>query len=108
MLDYQIFGGVIQQGIGPWRPNDGFGIAVGTTHVNPNVANAEILANGLGVGPGFVQRNEYVTEAWYGWEATHWLNWKLDAQYVICPGGYTNLQNRNALVVGVRTTVDFW
>ena len=107
-LDYQIFGGLVQYGLGTWRPKDGIGIAVGTTHVNPNVANAQIVANALGVGPGYVQRNEYVTEAWYGWQTTPWLNLKLDAQYVICPGGYTTPKDRNALVVGVRTTVDFW
>jgi porin len=108
MLDYQIFWGVVQYGLGTWRPKDGFGIAVGTTHVNPNVADAQIMANALGVGPGFVQRNEYVPEAWYGWQAAPWLNLKLDAQYVICPGGYTTPTNRNAFVLGVRTTVDFW
>jgi porin len=108
MTDYQVFGGIVQYGLGPWRPKDGYGIAVGTTHVNPNVANAQIQANALGVGPGFVQRNEYVTEAWYGWQTAPWLNLKLDAQYVICPGGYTNPSNRNAFVLGVRTTVDFW
>jgi porin len=106
--DYQIFGGIVQYGLGPWRPKDGYGIAVGTTHVNPNIADAQILANALGVGPGFVQRNEYVTEAWYGWQTAPWLNLKLDAQYVICPGGYTNPSNRNAFVLGVRTTVDFF
>ncbi len=108
MLDYQVFTGVVQYGLGPWRPRDGFGIAVGTTHVNPNIANAQILANALGVGPGYVQRNEYVTEAWYGWQAAPWLNLKLDAQYVITPGGYTTPTNRNAFVLGVRTTVAFW
>ena len=108
MTDYQIFWGLVQYGLGPWRPKDGFGIAVGTTHVNPNIANAQILANALGVGPGFVQRYEYVTEAWYGWQATPWLNLKLDAQYVICPGGYTAPTDRNAFVLAVRTTIDFW
>ena len=107
-LDYQIFWGIVQYGLGSWRPKDGFGIAVGSTHVNPNIANAQILANSLGVGPGYVQRNEYVTEAWYGWQTTPWLNLKLDAQYVICPGGYTTPTNRNAFVLGVRTTVAFW
>ena len=107
-LDYQIFGGIVQYGLGTWRPRDGYGIAVGTTHVNPNIANGQILANALGVGPGYVQSNEYVTEAWYGWQTTPWLNLKLDAQYVICPGGYTTPTNRNAFVLGVRTTVDFW
>ena len=100
--------GLVQYGLGPWRPRDAYGIAVGTTHVNPNIANGQILANALGVGPGFVQHNEYVTEAWYGWQTTPWLNLKLDAQYVICPGGYTAPTNCNAFVLGVRTTVDFW
>jgi porin len=107
-LDYQIFWGLVQYGLGPWRPRDGYGIAVGTTRVNPNIANGQILANALGVGPGFVQRNEYVTEAWYGWQTTPWLNLKLDAQYVICPGGFTTPTNRNAFVLGVRTTIDLW
>ena len=106
--DYQVFLELVQYGLGPWRPKDGYGIAVGTTHVNPNIANGQIWANALGVGPGFVQRNEYVTEAWYGWQTAPWLNLKLDAQYVICPGGYTTPANRNAFVLGVRTTVDFW
>jgi porin len=107
-LDYQIFGGVVQYGLRTWRPKEGIGIAVGTTHVNPNIANAQVVANALGVGPGYVQRNEYVTEAWYGWQTAPWLNLKLDAQYVICPGGYSTPTNRNAFLVGVRTTVDFW
>ena len=108
MLDCQIFWGIAQYGLGTWRPRDGFGIVVGTTHVNPNVADAQIQANALGVGPGYVQRNEYVTEAWYGWQTTPWLNLKLDAQYVMCPGGYTTPTNRNAFVLGVRTTIDFF
>ena len=104
--DYQIALGIFQQGIGS-RAKDGFGLAVGTTEVNPNVANAQVVANALGVGPGYVQHNEYATEAWYGWQATGWMNLKFDAQYVVCPGGYTAPTNRNAFVLGVRTTVDF-
>ncbi len=106
--DYQIALGLIQQGVGPARPKDGFGLAVGTTQVNPNIANAQIEANSLGVGPGYVQRNEYATEVWYGWQATGWMNLKFSAQYVVCPGGYSAPTNRNAFVLGVRTTVDFW
>ncbi len=106
--DYQIALGLTQQGVGPSRPKDGFGLALGTTEVNPNIANAQVEANSLGVGPGYVQRNEYATEAWYGWQATGWMNLKFDAQYVICPGGYSAPTNRNAFVLGVRTTIDFW
>lgn len=104
--DAQIAFGLFQQGVGS-RPRDGWGVAVGGTQVNPNVANAQAVANALGVGPGYVQHIEYATEAWYGWQATGWLNLKFDAQYVICPGGYTQPDNRNAFVLGVRTTVDF-
>jgi len=104
--DYQIALGLFQQGVGS-RPKDGWGLAFGTTQVNPNIANAQAEANSLGVGPGYVQHNEYATEAWYGWQATGWLNLKIDAQYVICPGGYIAPTNRNALVLGIRTTVDF-
>ncbi|MGO9421453.1 carbohydrate porin [Roseiarcus sp.] len=104
--DYQVALGLFQQGVGA-RPKDGFGVTVGTTHVNPNIANAQAEANSLGVGPGYVQHNEYATEAWYGWQATGWMNLKFDAQYVICPGGYTTPTDRNAFVLGIRTTVDF-
>ena len=104
--NYQIAMGLFQQGVGS-RPRDGYGVAVGTTHVNANIADAQAQANSLGVGPGYTQHNEYATEAWYGWQATGWLNLKFDAQYVICPGGYTTPSNRNAFVVGIRTTVDF-
>lgn len=106
MLDYQIAVGLEQFGV-PTRPKDGLGLAAGTTQVNPNVANAQMIANGLGAGPGYVQHNEYVLEAWYGFQATGWLNLKYDVQYIICPGGYTSPTNRNALVMAVRTSVDF-
>ena len=98
--------GLTQQGVGS-RPEDGFGLAVGTTEVNPNLANAQIEANSLDVGPGYAERNEYASEVWYGWQATGWMNLKFDAQYVICPGGYSAPTNRNAFVLGLRTTVDF-
>ncbi len=103
----QIALGLFQQGVGPSRPKDGFGVALGTTEVNPSIAYGQTWANALGVGPGYVQHNEYATEAWYGWQATGWMNLKFDAQYVICPGGYTAPTNRNAFVLGLRTTVDF-
>ena len=54
-----------------------------------------------------MQHNEYAMEAFYGWQATGWLNLKFSAQYVILPGGYTAPDNRNAFVLGVRTSVDF-
>jgi len=103
-LDYQIAAGIIHHGVGSSRPKDEFGFAVGTTQDNPNITSVQILANALGVGPGYVQRNEYEMEAMYGWQATSWLNLKFDAQYVVCPGGYSAPYD----LMRSWTTVDFW
>ena len=105
--DYQIAWGLKQHGLWASRSQDEIGLALGTTQVNPAIANAQALANSLGVGPGYTQRNEYEMEVWYGWQATGWLNLKFDAQYIICPGGYSSNTNRNALVLGGRTSVFF-
>ena len=53
--DYQIALGFFQQGVGS-RPKDGWGVAVGTTHVNSNIANAQEEANSLGDRPGLCAR----------------------------------------------------
>jgi porin len=116
--DYQVALGLRYLGTFASRPSDEVAIAVGTTHENPRVAELEALANagvfpGV-IGPGYVQGNEVPIEAWYGWQATGWLNLKFDLQYVINPGGYSSqtldgvtTKNGNAFIVGMRTTVEF-
>jgi porin len=102
--DYQSAIGVKHTGTFASRPDDEIAFAVGTTHTN-SAAIANPNAGG----------NEVPIEAWYGWQATGWLNLKFDAQYVINPGGkgYTTLPNGewvhtdNAWVFGLRTTVKF-
>lgn len=97
--DYQIAGGVKHTGTFAWRPEDEVGFAVGTTHVN----SAALNPNAGG--------NEVPIEAWYGWQATGWLNLKFDAQYVINPGGRgfnaAGVKTDNAVVLGMRTEVHF-
>ncbi|MCK1390494.1 carbohydrate porin [Bradyrhizobium sp. 1] len=97
--DYQIAGGFRHTGTFTWRPQDEVGFAVGTTHVN----SAALSPNAGG--------NEVPIEAWYGWQATGWLNLKFDAQYVINPGGRgynaAGLKTDNAVVLGMRTEVHF-
>ncbi|CCE09294.1 hypothetical protein BRAS3843_3110034 [Bradyrhizobium sp. STM 3843] len=55
--------------------------------------------------------NEVPIEAWYGWQATGWMNLKFDAQYVINPGGRgfnaAGVKTGNAWVFGLRTVVHF-
>lgn len=103
--DYEVSWGVQHKGTFASRPNDEIAFAVGTTHVN-----SAVIANPNAGG------NEVPIEAWYGWQATGWLNLKFDLQYVINPGGrgyivplgQTNfVKTDNAWVYGLRTTVNF-
>jgi porin len=97
--DYQIAGGVKHTGTFASRPEDEVGFAIGTTHVN----SAALSLNAGG--------NEVPIEAWYGWQATGWMNLKFDAQYVINPGGRgfnaAGVKTDNAWVLGLRTVVHF-
>jgi len=97
--DYQIAWGIKHTGIFGWRPDDEVAFAVGTTHVN----SAALNPNAGG--------NEIPIEAWYGWQATGWMNLKFDAQYVINPGGRgfnaDGVKTENAWVFGLRTLVQF-
>jgi porin len=105
--DYQIAVGFKHTGTFASRPNDEVGIAVGTTHVNSAAAAFTPNAGG----------NEVPIEAWYGWQATPWLNLKFDAQYVINPGGRGFapsasapsgfVKTDDAFVFGMRTTINF-
>lgn len=101
--DYQISWGVQHKGTFASRPLDEIGFAVGTTHVN----SAALTPNAGG--------NEVPIEAWYGWQATGWMNLKFDLQYVMNPGGRgfvttpagTFVKTNDAWVLGLRTTVNF-
>jgi porin len=101
--DYEISWGVKHTGTFVGRPDDEIAFAVGTTHVN----SAALTPNAGG--------NEVPIEAWYGWQATPWLNLKFDVQYVINPGGRGYeptssggfVKTDNAWVLGMRTTVKF-
>jgi porin len=101
--DYEVSWGVQHKGTFASRPNDEVAFAVGTTHVN----SAALTPNAGG--------NEIPIEAWYGWQATGWLNLKFDLQYVINPGGRgfvatpsgAFVKTDNAWVLGLRTTVNF-
>ena len=97
--DYQVSLELKHTGTFASRPEDEVGFAVGTTHVN----SAALSPNAGG--------NEVPLEAWYGLQATGWLNLKFDAQYVINPGGRgfnaAGLKTDNAWVFGLRTVVKF-
>lgn len=107
-IDRQITGGILYHGLFPTRPNDDLGVGMGTSHINARIAGAQAAANALGIGPGYVQTGELVTEAWYGLQLTGSINIKGDLQYIHNPGGYNNYGvYKDIWVSGVRVTVAF-
>jgi porin len=54
-------------------------------------------------GAGFDEREEVAIEAFYGFEPLSWLHLKPTVQYVVNPGGDSDLDD--ALVLTLRTTV---
>jgi porin len=117
----QINFGLVQFGIGTWRPQDDIGVGMGETTMNPNVAAVQNLVNeynvlqgNFGVG-AYPAHTEWVGEAFYDIQATGWLQIKLDAQYIHDPGGFTasannlidGVSNKDAFLLGFRTTVNF-
>jgi porin len=102
--DYEIALGFTHKGTFASRPNDEIAFAVGTTHVNS-----------AAIGNPNAGGNEVPLEAWYGWQATPWLNLRFDVQYVINPGGRgyattpagTFVKTDDAWVFGLRTVVKF-
>ncbi|MEJ0092929.1 MAG: carbohydrate porin [Methylocella sp.] len=103
--DRQIAGGFLYHGPFDSRPNDDIGFAIGTTHVNPRIADGEAIANAAGVGQGFTQTGELTTEVFYGLQATGWLNLKGSLEYIHNPGG-TNFF-KDVIVSAVRVSITF-
>jgi porin len=112
LSDFFVEGGLNWKGIIPGRSHDEAGLAV--THAGIGAAavhfsNDVLFFTGLGApySPG-----ETIVEATYRARLTPWLKLQPDLQYVVNPGaGIPSTESlvplKNALVVGVRATVDF-
>ena len=104
-LDNQIAAGVFYTGPFAARPADKIGLAIGRTHVNSRIVEAERQQNAAGLGPVGVQSSEYVGEIFYSVHATRWLELRPNIQYVHQPGGIA--QNTDDVIVGLRLSVNF-
>jgi len=104
-VDNQIATGLFYTGPFDVRPQDEIGFALGRTHVNDRVAEAERLQNAAGLGPVPVQGSEYVVEVYYGLDAYPGLVLRPNLQFVHDPGGTS--QNKNALVLGLKVAATF-
>lgn len=105
-VDRQLAMGAIYNG--PFhRANDKLGAAVGTTHGSNELSRYEWLYNVLNPeAPIAVEdRAEVAAEVFYAWSPVPSFALRPSLQYVVNPGGST--QNRNAFVLGVRTSIVF-
>jgi len=112
LSDLSIAGGVNLTGLIPSRPNDQAGLAF--TYVGIGAAarrfSQEVIAF-TGFGSPYA-RGETAIEAVYQVQLKKWLSLQPDLQYVINPGAGIPTQQapaplKNALVVGLRLTVNF-
>jgi porin len=103
--DYAVTGGFAQAGTFEGRPDDVFGFAIGTVHVNGNTALFQRGQNFVDPGSVRVQTNEIVYEVDYQYQATPWLQLRPNLQYIQHVGGTG--QYPNALVFGLTTSINF-
>lgn len=105
VTDRQIAAGLVYTGLFGARPQDDIGFAIGSTHVNDRVADAEEAQNAAGLGPVAVQNSEYAMELYYTFRPRDGLLFRPNLQYVHRPGGTS--QNDDVLVLGLKTSANF-
>lgn len=104
-VDRTIAVGAIDRGMADSRPDDEFGIALAANHNNGRVASyTRQLNERLGEATP-IQGSEYVTELYYGWQASRWLVIRPDLQWVHHPGGSTDYSD--VYVVGFKSAINF-
>ncbi|QJU58977.1 carbohydrate porin [Sphingomonas sp. AP4-R1] len=99
--DNQTAVGLVLTGAIPGRAADDIGFAVARTNVNARAAQAEVLAS-----PGSEKPNaEYAAELYYGLHLKPWLVLRPNVQYIVDPGGYSDM--KDVVVLGVKSAVTF-
>jgi porin len=98
-VDYYFDAGFTYKGLVPGRDNDTAGVAFGYAQLS---AGAQ---GGIADGGGTPAGAEMALEVTYQAEITPWLVVQPDVQYIINPGGATDLPN--AFVIGCRASVVF-
>lgn len=92
--DRQVAVGAVYTGLFDARPQDDVGLALGTTHVNDRVADAE-----------GIEGSEYAAEIYYTWRPSPALQVRPNLQYVLDPGG--DSENDDVFVLGLKTSASF-
>ncbi len=104
-IDQLITLGLFYTGPFDARPQDDLGFAVGRTHVNSRVADAQSAQNAAGLGPVSVQHSEYPVELYYSFNVAQWLTLRPNLQYIFRPGGTSD--NTDVVVAGLKASIKF-
>ncbi|KQV70151.1 carbohydrate porin [Rhizobium sp. Root1220] len=92
--DRQIAAGIIYTGLFKQRPLDDIGFALGTTHVNSRLSDAEDPLD-----------SEYAFELYYTYRPRTGLLFRPNVQYIHRPGGTS--QNDDVLALGLKASANF-
>jgi len=98
-FDFYIDGGLVYTGLIPGRDDDQVGVAVAYGSVSQQARGA-MIADGS-TDPGY----ELALEATYAAEITPWFRVQPNVQWILHPGGTTDLGD--ALVLGMRASLAF-
>jgi porin len=112
LINFYADGGLLYKGLAPGRPDDKVGIAAAYARVSDNARGLDADIGFFSGNPFYpVRSSEAVIELMYQAQLKPWWRLQPDLQYVINPGGGVlnsdGSLRRNALVVGVRTLLNF-
>ena len=113
LVSFYVDGGVNGKGLVPGRRNDTAGLSLAYTRISADAREADLLQR-AGVAAGPVRSSEVLLEATYQAEVVPGFTVQPDLQYVVRPGGgianpfsATETAIRNAVVVGMRATIQY-
>lgn len=106
--DY-LFGGLVDRGVLPGRPDDKLGFLVTYAHVSSALTAAQQVESNFGLpfsgGATGIQTNETVFELNYNIAAAKGISIQPDIQYLVRPGATSTYPN--SLILGLKTNVTF-
>lgn len=105
LAEFGIDGGVVYRGLIPGRDYDTLGLAASYLRISDDIRSAQRAVNRVAPGAFVVADYEAVIELSYKLQLAAWWTLQPSLQYVMHPGGSSQIENAWAL--GVQTTLRF-
>lgn len=115
LIDFSVDGGLSFQGLVPGRPNDQFGFLGSYARISRQARAADFDVNYFNATFAPARSYEAILEATYAFNVTNGVVLQPNVQYIVHPGGGAVDPRdplgvraiRNALVAGVRATINY-